>query len=99
MHLRDELRIGRRRMFPLLLVSYSLLAISGLLDFGVRADDVNRTGQGQQTPGAGVSVPADPAADAKPTLPGDRPAKEGMDPRSQVHNVDPRDLEGKTHRK
>lgn len=99
MHWRDELRIDRRRMFSLRLVSYSLLAISGLLHSGVHAEDDNRTGQGQQTPGAGDSVPADPAADAKPTLPGDRPAKEGMDPRSQVHNVDPRDLEGKTYRK
>ena len=62
------------------------------------ADDVNRTGQGQQTQGSGPSNPGNPSQDNKPSYPGDQPAKQGMDPASQVHNIDPLDLSGKKHK-
>ncbi len=61
------------------------------------ADDQNHSGQGQQTQGGSPANPANPAEDDKPSYPGDQPAKEGMDPSSQVHNIDPRDLSGKKH--
>jgi hypothetical protein len=62
------------------------------------ADDENHSGQGQQTQGSAPANPANPAQDDKPSYPGDQPAKQGMAPSSQVHNIDPRDLSGKKHR-
>ena len=61
---------------------------------GASADDVNVTGQSRNTPGTSSPAPGDPGKDSSPTLPGDRPAKQGTDPSSQVHNVDPRALSG-----
>ena len=62
------------------------------------ADDVNRTGQGQNTPGAGPPRPENPGEGDKPSYPGDQPAKQGTDPSSSVHYVDPRALSGKKHK-
>jgi hypothetical protein len=62
------------------------------------ADGVNVSGQGQQTQGSGPANPANPAQNAAPSYPGDQPQKQGTDSSSQVHNVDPKDLEGKTHK-
>ena len=60
--------------------------------------DTNRTGQSQKPGvGGGPANQGNPAQESKPALPGDQPAKEGMDPSSQVHNIDRRDLEGKKH--
>lgn len=59
------------------------------------AEDVNRTGQSQQTSGSGTPHPGNPAEGDKPILPGDQPAKRGTDPSSQVHNIDPSKLTGK----
>jgi hypothetical protein len=58
------------------------------------ADHVNVTGQGQQTSGAGPSNTG--GEGDKPLLPGNQPAKRGPDPSSQVHNIDQRDLAGKS---
>jgi hypothetical protein len=70
-----------------------------LVNFGTgRADDVNLNGQGQQTPGSGAAHPANPAQNDAPLYPGDQPQKQGMDPGSQVHNVDKHDLSGKKHK-
>jgi hypothetical protein len=71
---------------------------AGWLSANARADHVNVTGQGQQTPGAGTPYPANPGEGDKPSLPGDQPAKQGTDPSSQVHNTNPRDLEGNKHK-
>ncbi len=84
---------------PFSILSVTILALAGYVgEVPARADDVNRTGQGQQTSGSGPSNPGNPAQDSKPSYPGDQPAKQGTDPSSQVHNVDPRDLVGKKHR-
>ncbi len=64
-------------------------------DTHAHADDVNRTGQGQQTTGAAPTAAGNPAQDDKPSYPGDQPQKQGMDPSSQVHNIEPRELSGK----
>jgi hypothetical protein len=61
-------------------------------------DPENATGQSSAAQGSGQPHPADPAEGNKPLLPGDQPAKQGTDPSSQIHNVDPRDLEGKKHK-
>jgi hypothetical protein len=62
------------------------------------ADDVNFSGQGQQTPGSAPAHPANPAQNDGPSYPGDQPQKQGMDPSSQVHNLDKNDLSGKKHK-
>jgi hypothetical protein len=77
----------------------AIFGIAALAVGGVAwADDQNHSGQGQQTQGSAPANPANPAQDDKPSYPGDQPAKQGMDPSSQVHNVDPRDLSGKKHK-
>ncbi len=85
-------------MSPSFIFGASMTAALIVAVSACKADDVQHTGQSQQTQGVSSSVPSNPAQGDKPDYPGDQPAKEGMDPSSQVHNVDPRDLEGKTHR-
>jgi len=72
--------------------AYLLLCGGGL------ADDVNRTGQSQRTPGTDATAPGNPGEGDKPFLPGDQPAKQGTHPSSSVHNVDPKDLSGTKHK-
>jgi hypothetical protein len=86
-------------MMRYLLAICSLAALVAFAAAGVaRADDENHSGQGQQTQGSATANPANPAQDDKPSYPGDQPAKQGMDPSSQVHNIEPRDLAGKKHK-
>ncbi len=85
-------------MRPSFVVGASMMAALIVAGSASRADDVQHTGQSQQTQGVSSSVPSNPAQGDRPAYPGDQPAKEGMDRSSQVHNVDPRDLEGKTHK-
>jgi hypothetical protein len=82
-----------KRYLPAIFVFAAVVACGA-----AQADDENWTGQGQQTPGSAPSHPGNPAEGDKPSYPGDQPAKEGMDPRSQVHNLDQRDLAGKKHK-
>jgi hypothetical protein len=86
--------LKKHRLVPILLAT----AFALLTGCAVKADDVNKTGQGQQTPGSGPSNPENPGQDDKPSYPGDQPGKQGMDPTSQVHNIDHRDLSGKKHK-
>lgn len=83
----------------LMFIFASSFALAG---FGSTAssdnDPENATGQSSTAQGSGQPHPANPAEGNKPLLPGDQPAKQGTDPSSQVHNVDPRDLEGKKHK-
>jgi hypothetical protein len=77
-----------------LIIGTALLALTASVD-APRADDVNRTGQSQKTPGVDSSVPSNPAQGDRPSYPGDQPAKEGTEPSSQVHNLNQSDLAGK----
>lgn len=76
--------------------------VSGFALFGLTSsassDPENATGQDPAPPGSGQPHPGNPGEGDKPLLPGDQPAKQGTDPSSQVHNVDPKDLEGKKHK-
>lgn len=73
------------------------LALAGL-GSSASSDPENNTGQDPALPGTGQPHPGNPAEGDKPLLPGDQPTKQGTDPTSQVHNVDPKDLEGKKHK-
>lgn len=90
-------KIGLNDRFIFVAATATLLWTVGL-ERSAYADDVNVTGQSRQTPGTGPSHPGNPGEGDKPLLPGDQPAKQGTDPSSPVHNVDPRDLEGKKHK-
>ena len=91
--MRDE---ATKPRFILVVAAATLLSVvcPGRSVYG---DHVNVTGQGQKTPGKGASNPGNPGEGSKPLLPGDQPAKQGSEQRSQKQHIDPRGVDGARH--